>query len=95
MDPPDCESVFHQLTILHPERDALREHLTELGIGTAVHYPRALHHQAALRDILGEVDAPVAERAAASVLCLPMFPELSDAEVDEVCEAIRGYTGRS
>lgn len=83
--------VFHQLTILHPERDTLREHLLAQGIGTAVHYPRALHQQAAFASVAGDVDAPVAERAPAEVLCLPMFPELTDEEVDEVCAAVRSF----
>ena len=94
-DPPECESVFHQMTLLYPERDALREHLTGLGIGTAVHYPRALHQQAALRTVVGEVDAPVAENAAATVLCLPMFAELTDDEVEQVCVGVKSFVGQA
>jgi dTDP-4-amino-4,6-dideoxygalactose transaminase len=90
-DPPFAESVFHQMTVLHEERDAVREHLAGLGIGTAIHYPRALHRQKALEQVAGGVDVPVAEQAPDRVLCLPMFAELSDEEVGEVCEAMRSF----
>lgn len=92
-DPPEAESVYHQMAVLHPERDRLRRHLEELGIGSAVHYPRALHRQAALEPWAAGVDAPISERAAACVLCLPMFPEMTDAEVESVIEAVRSFEG--
>ena len=85
------ECVFHQLTLLHPERDALREHLAAVGVGTAIHYPRALHQQEALAGVRDGVDAPVAENAARRVLCLPMFPELEDDEVAYVCEQVKAF----
>lgn len=90
---PDTEPVYHQMTVLHPERDRLREHLEARGIGSAVHYPSALHRQVSLEPWSRDVAAPVAERAAERVLCLPMFPEMNDAEVDEVIEAVRSFEG--
>ena len=85
------QCVFHQLTILHPRRDALRDYLAAAGVGTAVHYPRALHQQGALAQACSGVDAPVAEEAARQVLCLPMFPELEDDEVAYVCDQVRSF----
>ncbi len=89
-DPAEAESVYHQLTVLTGNRDALKGFLAKRGIGTAVHYPLPLHRQPAFRDAPAE-SLPVAERAAAEVLCLPMFPELTDDEVDRVCQAISEY----
>ena len=88
-DPPDTLSVFHQMTVLTSRRDELRDHLSERGIGTAIHYPRALHLQAAFA-VSGQPQSelPVAEMAGEQVLCLPMFPQLSDTEVGSVCEAV-------
>jgi dTDP-3-amino-3,4,6-trideoxy-alpha-D-glucose transaminase len=90
-DGGDCEPVYHQYTVRSARRDALRAFLAERGIGTAVHYPLPLHLQPAFRGAAAEGELPVAERAAREVLCLPMFPELADSEVDEVCEAIREF----
>lgn len=81
--------VFHQYVIRAPRRDALREFLSEHGIGTEVYYPQPLHLQAALCELgykLG--DFPVAEQAAAEVLALPMYPELREDEQESVVEAI-------
>ena len=89
IDPAASRAVYHQMTVLHPRRDALREHLSRAGIGSAVHYPRALHQQAAFAD--AQTEAPVAERAAETVLCLPMFPQLTDEEIEIVCAAIRSF----
>jgi dTDP-4-amino-4,6-dideoxygalactose transaminase len=85
------ECVFHQMTILHPRRDALRDHLAAAGVGTAIHYPRALHQQGALASASDGVEAPVAEAAARRALCLPMFPDLGDDEVDYVCEQVLSF----
>jgi dTDP-4-amino-4,6-dideoxygalactose transaminase len=85
-----AEPVFHQMTVRAERRDALREHLSREGIGTAIHYPGALHRQAAFADLESGA-LPVAEAAGSRVLCLPMFAELADEEVDEVCAAIREH----
>ena len=89
---PRAESVFHQYVLRVPRRDALRAFLTERGIGTEIYYPLPLHLQESLR-FLGyrEGDFPVAEKAAAEVLALPMYPELREDEVDTVVDAIRSF----
>ena len=72
--------------------DSLRESLQQQGIGTGVHYPLALHLQPAFAESRGGTeDLPVAARAGREVICLPMFPELTDSEVEEVCRAVRGF----
>ncbi|MDH3254571.1 MAG: DegT/DnrJ/EryC1/StrS family aminotransferase [Acidobacteriota bacterium] len=91
-DDARAEPVYHQLTIRLDARDALRGHLKERGIGSTVHYPHGLHQQPAFEGLdLEPADYPVATRAAADVLCLPMFPELTTGEVDRVCDAIAEF----
>ncbi|HEY8054734.1 MAG TPA: DegT/DnrJ/EryC1/StrS family aminotransferase [Terriglobales bacterium] len=84
--------VFHQYVIRAPRREAARAFLLEHGIGTEVYYPIPLHQQPVLRRYAGAA-LPEAERAAREVLALPMFPELSDAEVERVTGALRIFYG--
>jgi len=88
-DEPDSRSVYHQMTVLTDQRDALRRHLDDEGIGTGIHYPLALHLQPAFAGKTGSEGLEVAEAAGNQVLCLPMFPQLTDQEVERVCEALR------
>jgi len=92
VDPPGSLSVFHQETVMTGQRDELRQFLQEQGIGTGVHYPLALHLQPAFaaRAAPGE-ELPVATLAGREVLCLPMFPELTDGEVGEICAAVQRF----
>jgi dTDP-4-amino-4,6-dideoxygalactose transaminase len=85
-------SVFHQFTILHPRRDALREHLGKRDIGTDLIYPVPLHLQECFSGLGYPVGSfPVAERAAATCVSLPIFPELTDAQVQSVIEAVNSF----
>jgi len=92
-DQPDYgASVFHQFTLRHPRRDALRQHLTGAGIGTDLIYPRCLHQQPCYAHLgYREGALPVAERAAATCLSLPIFPELTDAQVEAVIAAVNRF----
>ncbi len=86
--------VWHLYAIRHPRRDALATHLKECGIGTAVHYPVALHLQPAFASLgLGAGAFPVAERQARDELSLPLYPELTTDEVAYVADAIRAFEG--
>jgi dTDP-4-amino-4,6-dideoxygalactose transaminase len=75
------------------ERDALRQRLRAAGIGTGVHYPVPVHLQPAYRDrcAVGPSDLGLTERAARQILSLPMYPQLSDAEVDQVISEISEF----
>lgn len=86
---PDSRSVYHQMTVLTDQRDALRRHLDNRGIGAGIHYPLALHLQPAFAGRTGSEGLDVAGAAGNQVLCLPMFPQLTDEEVERVCEAVR------
>jgi dTDP-4-amino-4,6-dideoxygalactose transaminase len=88
------EPVHHLMVISVTDRDALRAHLGEHGIATGVHYPIALHLQPAYRGLgYGRGDFPVAEELADTILSLPMFPELTDAQIDRICGVINDYPG--
>jgi dTDP-4-amino-4,6-dideoxygalactose transaminase len=76
-------------------RDRVRVALLERGIETGVHYPIPLHLQPAYAWMgLKQGSFPVAERAAREVLSLPLYPEMSEAQVERVCEALRDVLGR-
>ena len=87
--PFDDQSV-HLFVIRCRERDRLRAVLDERGIATQVHYPVPVHRQAAYRE-LRETSLPVTEQTAGEILSLPMYPELSIAALDYVCDQIAGY----
>jgi dTDP-4-amino-4,6-dideoxygalactose transaminase len=91
---PRATPIFHQYVIRAPRRDALRDYLTTMQVGSEIYYPVPLHLQAALKDLGYQPgDFPHAEQAAAEVLALPMYPELREDEQKTVVEAIRGYYG--
>jgi dTDP-4-amino-4,6-dideoxygalactose transaminase len=92
-EPEGAQPVWHQFTVRCPRRDALHAFLAERGIGAATHYPGPLHRQPAFADRGEPPILPVAERAAAEVLCLPMFPELTDSEVEIVGRALVEFGG--
>jgi dTDP-4-amino-4,6-dideoxygalactose transaminase len=86
---PGSRHVYHLFVVRTPERDRLRARLTEAGVQTGVHYPIPVHLQPAYRDLgYSAGDFPVCEAAAAAVLSLPMFPELTDAQVAEVADVV-------
>jgi dTDP-4-amino-4,6-dideoxygalactose transaminase len=89
---PDGAHVYHLYVIRHPQRDRLADFLREKGIGTGVHYPVPIHLQPAYRgQLAGEGALPETERAAKEVLSLPMYPELSAEQAQQVADAIRAF----
>jgi dTDP-4-amino-4,6-dideoxygalactose transaminase len=86
--------VWSQFCVRHPRRDALRAHLREQGVGTAVYYPRPLHREpcfAGSRVPAGGL--PAADAAAREILALPVFPELRDDERERTIEAVLSFPG--
>jgi dTDP-4-amino-4,6-dideoxygalactose transaminase len=92
---PANESIYNQYTIRAERRDALQAHLKARGIGSAIYYPLPLHLQPCF-DYLGyqQGSCPEAERAAGEVISLPVYPELTRSQLDEVVDAVRGFYGR-
>jgi dTDP-4-amino-4,6-dideoxygalactose transaminase len=83
--------VYHLYVLRTPERAALQSRLREAGIGTGIHYPTPVHLQPAYggRVALGPSGCRITEVQAGQVLSLPIYPELTDAQVARVCEALR------
>ena len=91
-DDPADEVVYHQMTLATGRRDALQEFLKQRGIGSAVHYPSSLHRQPAMAALAGEMpELPRAEQAGREVLCLPMFPELTEKEAHVVADGVHAF----
>ncbi|RPH78067.1 MAG: DegT/DnrJ/EryC1/StrS aminotransferase family protein, partial [Candidatus Rokuibacteriota bacterium] len=90
---PRARHVYHLFTVRHPRRDALAKALTELGVGTIVHYPRAVPEQP-MFGLDCERQWPEAWRAAREVLSLPCYPEMTDGEIEGVVAAVRTAVGR-
>jgi dTDP-4-amino-4,6-dideoxygalactose transaminase len=91
---PESESIFNQYTlrIRDGKRDALQAFLKERGIGSSIYYPLPLHLQPCFA-YLGykEGQLPESERAATEVLSLPIFPELTRGQLDEVASGVRAF----
>ncbi|EEF62391.1 DegT/DnrJ/EryC1/StrS family aminotransferase [Pedosphaera parvula] len=87
-----AESVYHLYVVRHPRRDALKKHLEEHKIGCALHYPLPLHLQKCYGSLGYKAgDFPVAEKAARECLSLPIYPELTDSQVQRVAQVIHKF----
>lgn len=84
----DRTSVFAQYTVLVEQRDAVQAALKEAGIPTAVHYPVPMHLQPAYRELCGGGAFPVAEQRAATVMSLPLSPDLDADSQHQVVRAV-------
>jgi dTDP-4-amino-4,6-dideoxygalactose transaminase len=85
--------AYHLYVVRSARRDALQHHLQSRGIGTIVHYPTPVHLQPAYAALgYGDGSFPEAEPACAEVLSLPLYPELTEAEVRRIAEAVRSAT---
>ena len=92
VEPAYGQSVYHQFTITHPRRDALREHLTRRQVGTDLIYPVPLHLQKAYESLgYAKGAIPNAERVCETCVSLPIFPELADEQVDYVIDSINAF----
>jgi dTDP-4-amino-4,6-dideoxygalactose transaminase len=90
----DGSHVYHQYVVRVNDRETLRDTLGRQGIGTGVHYPIPVHLQEACRFLgYSAGDLPHTERAASEVLSLPMYPELTEAQLEYVASALRAALG--
>lgn len=87
-----CESNWYLFVIQHPRRDDLQKHLASRGVETALHYPLPVHLQKAYAHLgYQQGDLPVSETVAKRCLTLPMFPEMTEEQIDQVTEAVREF----
>ncbi len=88
---PDCRHVYHVYAIRSAQRDELQQHLKACGVHTAIHYPLPVHLQPAFANLgYAKGSLPIAEQTAREVLALPIFPELTAAQLEEVAAGVRG-----
>ena len=88
--PRDIEHVFHLYVVRTPLRNALCDYLAGAGVGTSIHYPKGVHLQPAYANLgYSEGSCPRAEAAAGEVLSLPLFPQLTAGEIEQVIHLIR------
>jgi dTDP-4-amino-4,6-dideoxygalactose transaminase len=88
--------VYHLYVVRTAQRDGLIEHLKQAGIGTGIHYPIPLHRQKAYAAMsYAEGAFPVTERAAAEIVSLPMFPQLTAAQQARVAAEVRAFLAKT
>lgn len=85
--PDDRDHVFHQYTLLCDQRDAVREAVLAKGVACAVYYPIPLHRQKAFADT-EQPRLAITESTAERCLSLPIFPEMTEQQIETVCEAV-------
>ena len=87
---PGTRHVYHVFAVRVSQREMWRERLTAAGVQTGVHYPIPVHLQPAHQDLgYRRGDFPVSEAAADEVLSLPLYPELTDAQIETVAAVVR------
>jgi dTDP-4-amino-4,6-dideoxygalactose transaminase len=88
---PRRRHVYHLYVVRTPRRSELRARLAERDVETLVHYPRPVHGHPAYAELAGRAGSLAAsERHAAEVVSLPLYPQLTDAELATVVEAVLG-----
>lgn len=89
---PELDAAVNRV-IRHPRRDMLREFLDRQGIQTLIHYPLPVHLQPGYADLgLGRGSLPQSERAADEVLSLPMYPDLTEDQLQRVADAVCSFS---
>lgn len=87
-----AQSAYHLYVVRHPRRDDLKKHLEANKVGCALHYPLSLHMQKCYAHLGYKAgDFPVAEKAARECLSLPIYPEMTDAQIERVSEVIHEF----
>jgi dTDP-4-amino-4,6-dideoxygalactose transaminase len=93
---PGYRHVYHLYIIETDRRDEMLAYLNDAGVDAKTHYPIAIHQQEGYpwgKDADLNVSLPLTEKSAASVISLPMFPELEEAEIDYVINTVRAWSG--
>jgi dTDP-4-amino-4,6-dideoxygalactose transaminase len=87
-----AESAYHLYVVRHPKREELKKYLEDNKVGCALHYPLPLHLQKCYASLgYKKGDFPISERSAEQCLSLPIYPEMTDAQINRVAEVIRSF----
>ncbi|HYO61014.1 MAG TPA: DegT/DnrJ/EryC1/StrS family aminotransferase [Actinomycetota bacterium] len=93
-DRPGRTHVYHQFVVRVPDREAVRESLREQGVGSMVHYPTPVHLQPGAKEWAEVPETPERSEAwAGSLLSLPLFTQMTEAQATRVVAALRGALG--
>ena len=85
------EHAYHVYCIRSPKREELRKYLGEHGVLALIHYPDVVYNYGAYSELKGRDHCPVSEKYVKEILSLPMFPGITDEEINYVCELIKGF----
>ena len=89
---PESKGVFHLYVVRTKKRDELLKYLNAQGVGCLIHYPVPIYSQEAYSDLgLSPEDFPITEQFSKQILSLPMYPELSEVQIDQVVSQIRNF----
>ena len=92
MPPDELAHIYHLYVIRTPRREELRGFLSTKGIQSGIHYPIPIHKQPAYAELASSGSRlPVTTKIAGEIVSLPMFPELTDAQIARVCAAIAEF----
>jgi dTDP-4-amino-4,6-dideoxygalactose transaminase len=83
------EHIFHQYTILHEQRDSIQKALNKQKIGSAIYYPIPIHKQPLFDGKYDHISLPITDKLTTQCLSLPMFPELTQEQIEEISHVIR------
>jgi dTDP-4-amino-4,6-dideoxygalactose transaminase len=87
-----AKHVYHLYVIRSPKREQLQMYLREKGIGTLIHYPIPIHLQGAYRELgLKDGSLPITEKYASEILSLPIFPELTNEEIEYISTSVNSF----
>ena len=85
----DSQHAFHQYTLLHKNRDKIKQALEANHIASAIYYPSGLHQQIAFAEHISKTSLPVTERVSTQCLSLPMFPEMTADQIERVTNTVK------
>ena len=83
--------VYHQYTLLTPQRDAIMQALSDAGISSAIYYPIPLHRQEVFAQQYRHLSLPVSESVAERCLSLPIYPELESEQIHAIVDVIKAH----
>jgi dTDP-4-amino-4,6-dideoxygalactose transaminase len=93
---PGVTHVYHLYVVRHPQRDELLNHLQRAGVQCGIHYPTPIHQIPSFKSVRTVPEgAPVSTRLARQILSLPMYPELSQDQIERVAQEVVAFTTKA